>query len=587
MKQIFTLILMCLLLCGVLTPVALVAEEPNGIPSSPITEEPDDVATPSAITLTHFGETDPPTAQAFALGTPLEDIFSWFSNDTSFIGYDDLGNYYYNLMVTWSFDTVDTNTPGVYHLSVTPDLRDTYTLADGVSLPQQPYIVSIQNPGELEINCYMAGRGPLRFPWVFSTEQSEQLKQLEQLGQQDTFATVWIRQNNEEWIQLSNGFSFVSDAFHLSHHMLEIGSTYDLQIDYPGGKTGILTFQYDDELSIIHYAGGDRDGGDVKGGGSLSGSQPAPTPPKTPSYPQDEDLTNEDPPNIEKHTPVQNRPSPTLDKTPWWSFFTPKQFPEKRIPIFNELLEEEDDKPLSFPNEPQENQASIPGQVQPEQTSVPDQPVSTTLAIPTALIPNLANHVVSPAVPDNTDAQPNTIPKSQKPTPTVQESYSSEETVISGMRLRDLCIAEESVVFGSGNLTVSIPSKVLLGLNLSDFDTLSVKLNQPKNNQVTLAMKVSDTSISELTGTIMRMHHVSQSENAKITVLNEAGKAITDATFDGEFLRFVVDTAGTYTISETPTIGDTPKGRSPLLPISSGLILATGGFVFFRWKRYG
>lgn len=572
MKQIFTLILMCLLLCGVLTPVALVAEEPNGIPSSSSTEEPDDVATPSAITLTHFDEIDPPTAQAFALGTPLEDIFSWFSNSTSFIGYDNLGNYYYDLMVIWSFDTVDTNTPGVYHLSVTPDLRDTYTLADGVSVPQQPYIISIQNPGELEINCYMAtGRGPLRFPWVFSLEQSKQLKQLEQLGQQDTFATVWIRQDNMEWFQPSNGFSFVSDAFHLSHHILEIGSTYDLQIDYPGGQTGILTFQYDGELSIIHYAGGDRDGGDVKGGGSLSGSQPAPTPPQTPSYPPDEEKRNND-----KNTPVQDNSFTVLDKIPWWSFFTPKQSQEERIPIFNELLEEEEDKPLSFPNEPQRNQ-----------TSVPDQPASTTLAIPAVLAPNLANHVVSPAVPDKTNAQPGAISESQKPTSIVHESYSPEETVISGMRLRDLCIDEESVVFGSDNLTVSIPSKLLLSLNLTDFDTLSVKLNQPKNNQIMLAVKVSDRSISELTGTVLRIRYMPQSQNVKIIVHNEAAEEITNVTFDSEFLRFAADTAGIYTISETPITNNKQKGMSPLLPISSGLILATGGFIFFRWKRYG
>ena len=41
---------------------------------------------------------------------------------------------------------------------------------------------------------------------------------------------------------------------------LEIGGSYELQVDYPGGQTGILSFLYYDTLMIISYAEGSRDG---------------------------------------------------------------------------------------------------------------------------------------------------------------------------------------------------------------------------------------------------------------------------------------------------------------------------------------
>jgi len=552
MKQIFALILTSLLFCGIIRPVALAADEPSG-PSSSNTERPNDTVTPSAITLSHFDDVDPTTAQAFSLGTPQEDISNWFTDLTYFVGYDALGNYYTDLMLTWSFDGVDTSTPGVYHISVTPELGETYTLADEVFLPLQPYIISIQTPGQLDINCYMpTGRGALRFPWMFSPEQSKQLNQLEQLGQQDTFAATWLRQDKAEWIQLSDGFIFSSDAFYLYPHILEMGSTYDLQVDYFDGQTGILTFQYDEKISIIHYVGGDRDGGDVNGGNSPTDSQPAPTFPQTPSYPQ-----NRNQPSINHHIPVQNNPSTLLDKIPWLSFFTFKKDQEKQP---------------SISSQPQEKEDFILDQVEPDRAlnSAPDK----------------ADHVAPSGEPANTDIQPDTTSQLLKATPTVQESYSPEETVISGLRLRNLCIDEENVVFGSGNLTVSIPSKLLLTLNLSDFDTLSVKLKQSQNNQIIFAVKISDKSLTELSGTVVRMPYIPQFQNVKITVCNELGEIITDATFDGEFLRFAADKAGSYTFFETQAGQDSKKGMSPLVPLSGGLILATGGFAFFRWKRY-
>jgi hypothetical protein len=160
--------------------------------------------------------------------------------------------------------------------------------------------------------------------------------------------------------------------------------------------------------------------------------------------------------------------------------------------------------------------------------------------------------------------------------------------VISGLRLRNLCAEEESAVFGAGDLTVSIPSRLLLALELSDLDTFSVKLTQPVRNQLTLAVDASGNPITELPETVLRLRYTPQMENSEITVRSESGEKVTELVFEGGFLRFTVDTAGTYTISEASKSGSTQGGMSPLLALTGGgLLLTAGGVAFFLRKRHG
>lgn len=600
MKQILTLILTVLLLCGMLVPAALAADETSVTTdttsndtvidtdsgSSTDSYIPDETATPSdagivtdsaeptgadggsgtpsttggsiappaVITLNRFDEPYRTDAVAFALGTSQEELSDWFADVYSgFTGYDADGNPYDLVSDAWSLDPVDTDTPGVYYAWAEPALGADYTLAAGVSLPRQLCAVSVQTPGKPDINCCVSGRGFLRFPWVLSAEQQEQL---------DEFA-VWLRQDSGEWTQLSSGFYFTSDDLQLSQRIFEYGSTYELKVTYPGGQTGVLTFQYDGELSIIDYTGGDRDGGDVNGDSSGAGSQPAPAPSQTPSHSHDDDN-----PSNDDSTPVQNNSSLAPNETSTGSAST---------------SEETQEEPAVLSNEAQEEPDSLSNEAQQEQIPVSNKPVFITLAAPaeSALEPS---NTSSAYKSDASVAQGTANRKVSQPS----ESYSPEQTVISGLRLRDLCADEESVVFGSGDLTVSIPSKLLLALNLADSDTLSIKLTQPESNQIMLAAEASGKSVTELSGTVLRLRYMPKSENAEITVWSEMGEQITDAAFDGEVLRFTANTAKTYTILEASKVQDPQKsGVSPLLPVSGGLILTAGGITLFRRKFYG
>lgn len=555
--------------------------------------------TPAAITLNSFDEPDRTDAIAFAVGTTQEELSNWFSDTVAgFTGYDAEGNLYDLISCAWSLDTVDTVTAGVYYAFTSPDLGTEYTLADGVSLPRQLCAVSIQVPGEPDINCCVAGRGFLHFPWVLSAAQEEQLDEFD----------LWLRQDGGEWTSLSDGFLFVSDGLRLSQRIFTNGITYELKVTYPGGQTGVLTFQYDGELSILDYSGGDRDGGDTGGNGSGSGTQPAPTTPQPDHSDQDDHQSGGN------NTPAPGDSSSKTHDTPQDSGTTSHE-----------------------PQKPQEGQGSTSGETQPTptptqtpndsqnsgnhnsdsnsqaQVPVTEKPTTVAPATPTESAvpvysdtslshgsedtsPESGNHtvlqpkddaeaVMNPVTDDNT-TQSEKSSAAQK-SAAVTESYSPTQTVISGLRLKDLCKEEESVVFGSGDVTVSIPSKLLLALNLSDADTLTVRLTQPESNQIVLAVEVSGKSVTQLSGTVLRLRYMPQSKHTDITIQNEAREQITDVSFDGELLRFAADAAGTYTIIELSTTQETGKSTSPLLPVSGGLLLAVGGITYFWRRRHG
>ena len=531
--------------------------------------------TPAAITLTNFDEPDRTDAVAFPVGTTQEELSNWFADSIAgFIGYDAEGNPYDLISGAWSLDTVDTVTAGVYYAFTSPDLGTEYTLADGVSLPRQLCAVSIQVPGEPDINCCVAGRGFLRFPWVLSAALEEQLVEF----------AVWLRQDDGEWTSLNDGFLSVFDGLQLSQRVLTYGSTYELKVTYPGGQTGVLTFQYDGELSILDYSGGDRDGGDVNGGGSGTGTQPAPPPTNPPDNSNEDNNSGND-----NDSPDSSDSSSDADDTLQDSGSSSG---EQHKPQGGQDSSTGEDEPSpSAPQSPSDSQSNdshnSEGNSQ-AQVPVTEKPAAVTPATPTeSAVPVFSDtQTVGNPVPDDNTTQSEKSLESQA-SATVTESYSPTQTVISGLRLKDLCKEEESVVFGSDDVTVSIPSKLLLALNLSDADTLTVMLTRHESNQIVLAVEVSGKPVTQFSGTVLRLRYMPQSEHTDITIQNEAGEQITDVSYDGELLRFAADAAGTYTITELSNTQETGKSTSPLLPVSSGLLLAAGGITLFRRKRHG
>ena len=72
----------------------------------------------------------------------------------------------YTAVVEWDFSGIDLNTVGLYHAIGKLSAPANTAFAEGIAFPEISIPVSVQAPGRPDINCFLAARGNLRFPWV-------------------------------------------------------------------------------------------------------------------------------------------------------------------------------------------------------------------------------------------------------------------------------------------------------------------------------------------------------------------------------------------------------------------------------------
>ena len=169
----------------------------------------------------------------------------------------------YSALVEWDLSDIDFDTVGLYQAKGRLTAPENTEFADGIVFPEISIPVSIQAPGRPDINCVIATRGNLRFPWITPPGDPDKIN-------------VWLSENDEPWKQLENGVYAGQEMLSIKTHLLTPGNSYRLQVDYDGGQTGILSFTYSDKLVLKGYYKGDRDGGDAKGNPPGSITQPPP-----------------------------------------------------------------------------------------------------------------------------------------------------------------------------------------------------------------------------------------------------------------------------------------------------------------------
>ena len=176
----------------------------------------------------------------------------------------------YTAVVEWDFSGIDLNTVGLYHAAGRLTAPENTVFADRIDFPEISIPVSVQAPDRPDINCFLAARGNLYFPWVTPPGELDKI-------------SVWLSENNGSWNQLENGIYVGREMLSIATRLLTPGSSYRLQVDYDGGQTGILSFTYADEIVLEGYHEGDRDGGDAGG-----------NPPDTIIQPPPEDTDDQD-----------------------------------------------------------------------------------------------------------------------------------------------------------------------------------------------------------------------------------------------------------------------------------------------------
>ena len=213
-----------------------------------------------------------PYTNAFALpqGSEVEALEELFAASPYYVECYAENGTSYTAVVEWDFSCIDLNTVGLYHAAGRLTAPKNTVFADRVDFPEITIPVSVQAPDRPDINCFLAARGNLYFPWVTPPGEPDKI-------------SVWLSENNGSWNQLENGIYVGREMLSIATRLLTPGSGYRLQVDYDGGQTGILSFTYADEIVLEGYHEGDRDGGDAGG-----------NPPDTIIQPPPEDTDDQD-----------------------------------------------------------------------------------------------------------------------------------------------------------------------------------------------------------------------------------------------------------------------------------------------------
>ena len=269
-----------------------------------------------------------PYTNAFALpqGSEVEALEELFAASPYYVECCAENGTSYTAVVEWDFSGIDLNTVGLYHAAGRLTAPENTVFADRVDFPEITIPVSVQAPGSPDINCFLAARGNLHFPWV--TPQGE----LDEIS-------VWLSENNGSWNRLESGVYVGQEMLSIATRLLAPGSSYRLQVDYDGGQTGILSFTYADEIVLEGYHEGDRDGGDAGG-----------NPPDTIIQPPPEDTALQLPPEVQTIVGASELTDPALKLSenrndPVQSAITvPQEGADSKNSAFSEFFDETTDR---------------------------------------------------------------------------------------------------------------------------------------------------------------------------------------------------------------------------------------------------
>lgn len=232
----------------------------------------------------------------------------------------------YTAVVEWDFSGIDLNTVGLYHATGRLTAPENTVFADCIDFPEITIPVSVQASDRPDINCFLAARGNLHFPWVTPPGELDKI-------------SVWLSENNGSWNRLESGVYVGQEMLSIATRLLTPGSSYRLQVDYDGGQTGILSFTYADEIVLEGYHEGDRDGGDAGG-----------NPPDTIIQPPPEDTALQLPPEVQTIVGASELTDPALKLSenrndPVQSAITvPQEGADSKNSAFSEFFDETTDR---------------------------------------------------------------------------------------------------------------------------------------------------------------------------------------------------------------------------------------------------
>ena len=502
-----------------------------------------------------------PYTNAFALpqGSEVEALEELFAASPYYVECYAENGTSYTAVVEWDFSGIDLNTVGLYHAIGRLTAPENTVFADRVDFPEITIPVSVQAPGSPDINCFLAARGNLHFPWVAPPGNLDEI-------------SVWLSENNGSWNRLESGVYVGQEMLSIATRLLAPGSSYRLQVDYDGGQTGILSLTYADEIVLEGYHEGDRDGGDAGGNPPDTIIQPPPEDtddqddgfadrpsakplrsPATNGGGMDSDDSEKAPPGNGENDPTNHKPSePSRDGK------------DDSIDI------DKDD----FPSE----QANGDTEEAPEVQTIAG---ASELTGPARKLSENRKEPVQSAI---------TVPQEVADSQNSAFSEFFDETTdrISGTRfLMMLQTGEQRAVFSKQGITISIPEDALPE-GIQNKDQIEVIIQKDTDGGFSFSFSINGTALNSLPDISVMLPYPNDPAAGTLFLCDESGVEVPMTGYDdtAKAASFQISHTGTYTIvgkEDTASLAHAADSRSPIFfLIPACLLLLSAGEFFLR-----
>ena len=516
-----------------------------------------------------------PYTNAFALpqGSEVEALEELFAASPYYLECYAENGTSYTAVVEWDFSCIDLNTVGLYHAAGRLTAPENTVFADRVDFPEITIPVSVQAPDRPDINCFLAARGNLYFPWVTPPGEPDKI-------------SVWLSENNGSWNQLENGIYVGREMLSIATRLLTPGSGYRLQVDYDGGQTGILSFTYADEIVLEGYHEGDRDGGDAGG-----------NPPDTIIQPPPEDTDDQD-------DGFADRPSTKPLRSPATNGGGTNSDDSEKAPPVSGENDPTDHKPSEPSRDGKDDSIDIDKDDFPseqangdteEDTALQQPPEVRTIAgAPELTAPNPALKLSE----NRKDSVQSAITVPQEVADSQNSAFSEffDETTdrISGTRfLMMLQTGEQRAIFSKQGITISIP-KDALPEGIQNEDQIEVIIQKDTDGGFSFSFSINGTVLNSLPDVSVMLPYPNDPAAGTLFLCDESGVEIPMTGYDdtAKAASFQISHTGTYTIvgkEDTASLAhaaDTEHSWSPIfffIPVC--LVLLSAGEFFLRRRR--
>lgn len=520
-----------------------------------------------------------PYTDAFAVqqGSEIETLENLFAFSPYYLECYAENGTSYTAVVEWDFSGIDLNTVGLYHAAGRLTAPENTAFAEEIAFPEISIPVSVQAPGRPDINCFLAARGNLHFPWVTPPGELDEI-------------SVWLSENNGSWNRLESGVYAGQEMLSIATRLLAQGSSYRLQVDYDGGQTGILSFTYADEIVLEGYHDGDRDGGDAGG-----------NPPDTIIQPPPEDTDDQD-------DGFADRPSTKPPKPPATNGGGVDSNDSEKTPPVSEENDPADHEPSHKPSEPSwegkddSDEPAIPEIEAPVVSGQPEEDTALQLPPEVRTIAGASELTAPNPAWKLSENRKESVQSAMTVPQEVADSQNSafseffDETTdrISGTRfLMMLQTGAQRAIFSKQGITISIP-KDALPEGIQNGDQIEVIIQTDTDGGFSFSFSINGTVLNSLPDVSVMLPYPNDPAAGTLFLCDENGVEVPMTGYDdtAKAASFQISHTGTYTIvgkEDTASLAhaaDTEHSWSPIfLLIPACLVLLSAGVFFLKRRR--